>query len=133
MIHTNEQYCREHKASVIFEGENSSLRKTYEEATKPQANVGENELEKFKFWLFELDETELCNARNIIIKTFRSLISTTSAQKLESLEREIGELPTICGICERSGVNIYGECKCSYKANKFVTLTAVLDIIRKQK
>src|ERR1035437_1070234 len=34
MCHTNEQYCREHKPSKIFEGENSSLRKTYDKAVK---------------------------------------------------------------------------------------------------
>lgn len=49
----------------------------------------------------------------------------------ERLIKEVGELPTICGICERSGVNIYGECKCSYQTNKFVKKSDVIDILRR--
>lgn len=91
---------------------------------KPQANVGDS-------WEVEFDKEFVLDPSQYLgmprqplpelkaVKSFISnLLSTTSAQKLESLERSVEGLE-----------NYYGN----PKEEKMVYLTAVLDIIRKQK
>ena|ERR1035437_10919339 len=102
---------------------------------KPQANVGEWEEQlrkEFKEqFLFSLSSEKaikgMIHIADFFIAKFYTLLSTTSAQKLEGLERSVEGM--------KDGIVCWDDphhpCeKCRIKID---TLTAVLDIIRKQK
>jgi hypothetical protein len=119
-------------------------------SSKPQANVGENVKEKLavilKNYLREstmLGLHEPLIRRSIRNNAIEEIISTTSAQKLESVERELEgidkclkEIRTIEGhkmdmAAEKQ--QIYDATIVSWTQTAQTYLTAVLDIIRKWK
>lgn len=51
-------------------------------------------------------------------------------KELQGLAEEIKQMPTICGVCEKTGVNTFGECRCSYDESKYIKKDKILQIIK---
>lgn len=95
---------------------------------KPQANVGEWEKRFTHLWENTFGKNGEYLEHDKIIDFISNLISTTSAQKLEGLERSVEGMIIKKPKCD---CKTHPEHNCGITSNE--AITAVLDIIRKQK
>ena len=48
----------------------------------------------------------------------------------ERMVKRISEAPSVCGKCDKYGVNTYGECKCSYEDSGYMRKKDFINLIR---
>lgn len=71
--------------------------------------------------------------RKALKKRYAEILKQSFNSLLDELLSEVDKIPTICGKCEKPGVNPFGECKCSYELSKFIKKQDVRAIINHKK
>lgn len=64
-----------------------------------------------------------------LLDSFRTSLKEYGDKRVGEVLSRVKELPTICGWCNKAGVNTFGECQCSYEESRYVKKSDVLSLI----
>lgn len=95
------------------------LRNEWVEFLRSAPNV---DAEAIEWIVANFVEEKLVDLLNSQIKIRREAI----AEERERVKKIVKNIPTRCRICEKTGVNCYGECECSYEDKGYIKKTDVL-------
>ena len=62
-------------------------------------------------------------------RNYLTLFKEYGDKRVGEVLSRVKELPTICGWCNKAGVNTFGECQCSYEESRYVKKSDVLSLI----
>lgn len=89
------------------------LREEWNKKFPPPMLLGQNQEKVADYWL--------------------TIMKSEINKVLEGVEKDIAEFPSRCRLCEKQGVNTFGECECSYEDKQYWKKKDAKEIINKYK